>query len=199
MEENHLSRGPSLRPWALCVAVMIGPSLLVWTVRLSALFAGCAPGPGACHGIPLGAGLRDALNLAWVVSTSSLLLVGLSLAATLLAFRAYRPLTGTLSLLSLPILTPMLPILVVLSARYDGCAVSPDGIGSCALWGASMGMAFHNAAIARDTVFGIVPYTFALTVMLGVLGFFFARPKAPPEPHPMAKMRHSLGEDDRFE
>ena len=93
----------------------------------------------------------------------------------------------------------MLPILAVLFSRYDGCAVSPDGIGSCELWGASMGMAFHNAAIARDTVFGIVPYTFALTVMLGVLGFFFARPKASPEPHPMAKMRHSLGEDDRFE
>lgn len=188
-----------MRPWALCVAVMLGPSLLVWTVRLSALFAGCAPGPGRCHGVPLGAGLRDALNLSWVVSTSSLLLVGLSLAAMLFAFRACRPLTGTLSLLALPILTPMLPILAVLSARYDGCAVSPDGIGSCALWGATMGMAFHNAEIARDTVFGIVPYTVALTFMLGVLGFFFARPKPPPEPHPMVKMRHSLGEDDDLE
>jgi len=59
MEENHLSHGPSLRPWALCVAVMIGPSLLVWTVRLGALFAGCAPGPGLCHGVPLGAGSEE--------------------------------------------------------------------------------------------------------------------------------------------
>jgi hypothetical protein len=197
MEElrHASSRQISLKLWALVVAVLVGPSLLVWTVRLTALFAGCAPGPGTCRGMALGAGFRDALGLAWVASTNSLLLVGLSLAATLFAFRACRPLLGTLSLLTLPILTPMLPIVAVLVSRSDDCAVLSDALGSCQLWGAGMGMSFHNAAIARDVVYSIVPYTFALAVMLGILGFFFARPKAPPAPHPMAQMRHNLGDD----
>lgn len=189
---RHVS---SLRLWALVVAILIGPSVLVWTVRLTALLAGCAPGSGLCRGMALGAGLRDALGLAWVVPTNSLALIGLSLAATLLAFRACRPLLGTLSLLVLPILTPMLPILAVLVSRHDGCAASMDALGICQLWGAGMGMNFHNAAIARDVVYSIVPYTFALAVMLGILGFFFARPKTPVAPHPMAQMRHSLGDD----
>lgn len=194
-----MSRGPTLTPWALCVAVLLGPGILVWTVRLGALVAGCAPGADLCRGTPLGAGLRDALNLAWVVPTSPLLLVGLSLAAMLLAFRAFRPLTGTLSLLVLPISTALIPILAVLSARYEGCAVSADALGNCQLWGAAMGMSFHNAEIARDVIFGIFPYTVALTMMLGVLGFFFARPKPPAETSAMEKMRHNLGDNDRLE
>jgi len=199
MDEINASRAPSLTPWALCVTVLLGPALLVWAVRLAALFTGCAPGPDVCHGVPFGAGLRDALALNWVITTSGLLLIGLSLAATLLAFRAYRPLLGTLTLLVMPILAPILPIVAVLASRYDGCAVSNDAIGSCQLWGASMGMSFHNAAIARDVVYAIVPYTFSLAVMLGVLGFCFARPKAPPEPHGMAQMRHQVGDDERYE
>ena len=180
-------------PWALCVAVLLGPPVLVWTVRLGAMAAGCTPGPGVCHGMGFGAGLRDALAFSWVVATSSFLLVTLSLAATLLAFRALHPLLGTISMLMLPILSPVLPIVAVLSARYNGCAVSTDAFGNCHLWGAAMGMSFHNAAIARDVVFAIVPYTIALTAMLAVLGFCFARPKAPPASHSMAQMR------DRFE
>jgi len=199
MDEINAPRTPTLTPWALCVTVLLGPAVLVWAVRLAALFAGCAPGPDVCHGIAFGAGLRDALALNWVVDTSGLLLIGLSLAATLLAFRAYRPLLGTLTMSVMPILAPMLPILAVLASRYDGCAVSNDAIGSCQLWGASMGMSFHNAAIARDVVYAIVPYTFALAAMLGVLGFCFARPKAPPEPHAMAQMRHQVGDDERYE
>jgi hypothetical protein len=198
MEQNR-QRRPTLRPWALVVAVLVGPSVLVWTVRLTALFAGCSPGPQQCHAMALGAGLRDTLGLAWVVSTNSLLLAGLSLTATLLAFRACRPLVGTLSLLTLPILTPMLPIVAVLASRYDGCAVSTDAFGSCRLWGANMAMSFHDATIARDVVYSTVPYTFALAVMLGILGFFFARPKETPAPHPMAQMRHTLGDDQNLE
>lgn len=196
-EIAHSPRLPSLKGWALCVALLLGPSVLVWTVRLAALASGCAPTAGLCHGMALGAGLRDALNLAWVVSTSSILLVGLSLAATLLAFRAHRPLTGTLSMLALPLLAPMLPLLAVLFSRHDGCTLSSDGFGACDLWGAAMGMSFHTAAIARDVVFSIFPYTFALTMMLGVLGFCFARPKTPSEPHPMAHMGDR--DDDPFQ
>jgi hypothetical protein len=195
-EISHSPRLSSLKGWSLCAAVLLGPSVLVWTVRLAALASGCTPGPGLCRGLPLGAGLRDALDLAWVVPTSPLLLVALSLAATLLAFRARRPLTGTLSMLALPILTPMLPIVAVLFSRYDSCAISSDGLGACELWGAAMGMSFHNAAIARDVIFSIFPYTFALTMMLGVLGFCFARPKLPTQAQQAASMRH---DDEPFE
>ncbi len=180
---------PSLTPWALCVAVLMGPAVLVWAVRLTALAAQCTPGPELCHGLPLGAGLRDALNLAWAVSTNTWILIGLSIIATLSAFRAHRPMLGTLTLLLLPVLSLVVPMLAVLLSRYDDCPVSTDGIGSCQLWGASMGMSFHTAAQARDIVYGVVPYTFALTVMLGLLGFFFCRPKITPPPHPMAGMR----------
>lgn len=166
----------------------MGPAVLVWVVRLTALTAQCSPGPQLCHGLPLGAGLRDALNLAWAVSTNTWLLIGLSIVATLSAFRSWRPMLGTLTLLLLPILSLVVPMLAVLASRYDDCPVSTDGIGSCQLWGAAMGMSFHTAAQARDIVYGVVPYTFALTVMLGLLGFFFARPKSPPPP-PRHQMR----------
>jgi len=199
MDEINASRASSLTPWALCVTALLGPALLVWAVRLAALFSGCTPGPDICHGIPFGAGLRDALALNWVITTSSLLLIGLSLAAMLFAFRICRPLLGTLTMLVMPILAPILPILAVLASRYPDCAVSNDAIGSCQLWGAAMGMSFHNAAIARDVVYAIVPYSFALAAMLGVLGFCFARPKAPPELQAMAKMRQQVGDDQRFE
>ena len=180
---------PSLTPWALCVAGLMGPALLVWVVRLTAFAAQCTPGPDACHGLPLGAGLRDALNLAWAVSTSAWILIGLSIIATLAAFRTYRPLLGAMSMLLLPLLSLVLPILAVLLSRYEDCPVSADGIGSCQLWGASMGMSFHTAALARDILYGIFPLTFSLFVMLALLGFFFARPKVTRPPHPMAQMR----------
>jgi len=178
-----MARGVSLRAWAFCVAVLVGPSVLVWAVRLTALFGGCNPGPAPCHGVALGAGLRDALGLAFLVASNSWLLIGLSLAATLIAFRACRPLLGTLSLLSLP-------ILAVLASRYRGC--SAETIGSCQLWGAGMGFTFRDAAAAREVLYSIVPYTFALTVMLGIIGFCFARPKLPAE----AMAPHHLGNDE---
>ncbi len=191
----HTDNRRSLTPWAICVLLLLGPSLLVWIVRLTAFAAQCAPGPQPCHGIPLGGGLRDALTLSWTVSTNTLFLIAVSIVATLAAFRAYRPMLGTLTLLLLPVLSLVLPMLAVLFSRYEDCPVSTDGIGSCMLWGASMGMSFHTAAQARDIVYGIVPYTFSLTVMLGVLGFFFARPRHVPPPHPMAQMRR-FGDDD---
>jgi hypothetical protein len=44
--------------------LLLGPSLLVFLVRLAALGMGCEPGPDFCRGMALGAGLRDALGLA---------------------------------------------------------------------------------------------------------------------------------------
>lgn len=202
MDEDEIPSkpAPKLTPWALCVAMLLGPSLLVWFVRLVTLAAGCAPGPDLCRGVAFGAGLRDALNLSWAVSTNTPFLIALSIVATLCAFRAWRPMLGTVSLLLLPVLSLLLPMLAVLASRYDDCAVSSDAIGSCQLWGSAMGMSFHNAALAPDIIYGVVPYTFSLTLMLGVLGFFFARPRPRQPVHPMAHMGYhgaAHGFDDR--
>lgn len=196
-EGGHPNVRPSLTPWAICVTILLGPALLVWVVRSVAYAAQCAPGPDPCQGMPLGAGLRDVLELAWAVSTNTWFLIAVSIIATLSAFRSWRPMLGTLTLLLLPILSLVLPMLAVLVSRWEDCPVSTDGIGSCQLWGAAMGMSFHTAAQARDIVYGIVPYTFSLTVMLGLLGFFFARPRHVPPPHPMAHMRRF--EDDNYQ
>lgn len=192
MEELDTPNKPRFRAlmvWALCVAVLLGPSLLVWIVRAAAYGANCEPGPAACQGMVLGGGLRDALDLAWAVDTNVTLLIGLSIVATLAAFRACKPLLGTLSLLLLPILSPVLPMLAVWVSRYPDCPVSTDGIGSCLLWGAQMGMTFHTAAGVTDIIYAIVPYTFALTLMLGLLGWFFARPRVRQPTHAMAQMQ----------
>ena len=197
MEEQTTRTGgrfSALMLWGLCVALLLGPALLVWTVRTAAYAAQCEPGPYACSGMLLGGGLRDALELAWSIDTSVTMLIGVSILATLAAFRARKPILGTLSLLLLPILSPVLPMLAVLSAKYPDCPISTDGIGSCELWGAQMGMSFHTAASVPDIIYGITPYTFALTLMLGLLGWFFARPKEPAPPHAMAQMRRFMDE-----
>ena len=63
----------ALAIWGVCVVLLLGPSALVWIVRGAAYAAQCMPGPEPCHGMLLGAGLRDALALAWGVSTNTLL------------------------------------------------------------------------------------------------------------------------------
>ncbi|MBU6297829.1 MAG: hypothetical protein KGJ79_13540 [Alphaproteobacteria bacterium] len=173
-------KNAALTVWSVCVALLLGPALLVWIVRGTALGVQCAPGPELCRGMMLGGGLRDALSLSWIIGTSAFLLIALSLIATLAAFTAHRPLLGTLSMLLLPILAPVLPMLAVYTAKYDGCPVSTDGIGSCVLWGAKMGMSFHTAAGVPDLIYGIADISFALTVVLGILGWCFARPRPKP-------------------
>jgi hypothetical protein len=188
--ETRKSKHLALTIWGVCVAVLLGPSLLVWIVRGVGFAATCAPGPGPCRGMTLGGGLGDTLALAWSVGTNLFVLIAVSFVAMLAAFFARRPMLGTLSLLLLPILTLLLPMLAVYTAKYDDCAVSSDGIGNCALWGAPMGMSFHTAANAADMIFAIAPYCFALAVMMGLIGWFFARPKAPaPQAHMAARMR----------
>ena len=181
----------ALTIWGVCVSLLLGPSLLVWIVRGAALAMQCQPGPQLCRGMMLGGGLRDALMLAWGVSTNTFFLIAVSIAATLAAFVARRPLVGTLSLLLLPILALVLPMLAVLTARHDDCAVNNDGIGNCTLWGAPMGMSFHTAASVPDIIYGLMPFSFSLTLMLGLLGWFFARPREyQPPTHLGAQMRH---------
>ena len=96
---------------------------------------------------------------------------------------------ATLCLIFLPILPALLPTLAVYVSKYDGCEINPDGIGTCMLWGARMGKSFHTAATVPDMIYGVVPYTFALALMIGVLGWFLSRPKPPPAIHATARIR----------
>jgi len=196
MEEQEIippEKHTSLVIWGVCATLLIGPSLLVWVVRGAAFAAACAPGPEPCHGMTLGGGLRDALALAWVVSTNLLFLISVSIIATLAAFFERKPVVGTLSLFLLPLLSLALPALAVYTSMYDGCQVNSDGIGNCALWGAEMGMSFHTAAGVPDTILSMTPYFAALTVMMGLLGWFFAHPyrrKHKTQPRTNMSMRH---------
>ncbi|MBV9542374.1 MAG: hypothetical protein JO167_14020 [Alphaproteobacteria bacterium] len=171
-------RNTALIIWASCVAVLLGPSLLVWIVRGVALAAQCAPGPEPCRGVALGGGLRDALNLAWLVSSNTLVLVAITLAASIAILFNRRPLIATITLLLLPLASLMLPMAAVYSALYRDCQVSEAGIGDCTLWGAQMGMSFHTAASVPWLIYGFAPYSFAIALMLGIVGWFFTRPRA---------------------
>jgi hypothetical protein len=162
--------------WGLCAAVLLGPSTLVWFVRGTALAMGCAPGPALCHGLELGGGLRDTLDLAWLVSLNALFALAISFVAAVLALTLRRPLLAALSPLVLPLAALAFPALAVFASTYSGCQVSEDGIGDCALWGAHMGMTFHDAAQASATLYDVVPYSFALALMVGFIGFLFFRP-----------------------
>ena len=178
-----------LKIWIGCVVFLLGPSLMVWIVRGIAFAARCTPGQQLCHGIALGGGLRDALDLAWTVGDNSLFLITVSLIATVAGLLARRPLLAATTLLLLPLAVLMLPMAAVYSAKYPGCYVNESGIGDCALWGAQMGMSFHAAADVSWQIYGFAPYSFALALMLGLLGWFFTRPKT--VPHATAHTRRT--------
>lgn len=161
--------------WALGAGLLIGPSVLVWIVRLAAL--GCEPGPGLCHGLALGGGLRDTLALAWVIGSNTFLALVIALGSAVLALSVRRPLMASMGLLLLPIAAVALPSLAVVLSTYAGCQINEDGIGDCVLWGAKMGMSFHEAAVASSALYDTVPYSFALALMVGTIGFVFFRPK----------------------
>jgi hypothetical protein len=174
---HDTTKNVPLRVWAVCSVVLLAPSLLVWIVRGVAIGAHCAPGPELCLGIALGDMLRDALAIAWMVGADSLLLVSLALVAALAGVFARRPLLGAMTLLLLPLATLMLPMAAVYSANYPGCSVDENGIGDCALWGSKMGASFHAAANVFWQIYGFAPYTFALSLMLGLSGWFCLRPR----------------------
>jgi len=161
--------------WGLCAALLVGPSVLVWIVRLSAL--GCEPGPGLCHGLALGGGLRDTLALAWIIGSNSFLALVIALVSAGLALSLRKPLMASMGLLLFPIAAVLLPIVAVYASMYDGCQINEDGIGDCVLWGAKMGMSFHEAAVVAAGLSDTMPYSIALALMVGVVAFVFFRPK----------------------
>jgi hypothetical protein len=175
--------------WVLCATVLLGPSLLVWLIRGVGFAAQCAPGPELCRGMTLGGGLRDALSLAWSIGTDLLLTMVLATVSAVACFAARRPLTAIASLVLLPIAPGIIPMLAVVVSRYDGCEINADGIGSCVLWGAQMGKSFHTAATIPDMIYGFVPYSLALAVMISLIGLFLARPKPQPPMHATARTR----------
>lgn len=171
---------PETRPrassvWWFCATLLLGPSLLVWLVRLSALGMGCEPGPDLCRNIAIGGGLRDTLDLAWLIGSNSLASLGIAFAAAIVALRLRRPLLASLSLMILPLAALVLPTLAVSTALYSGCEANEAGVGDCVLWGARMGMSFHSAALAPWIVYGVVPYSFTLALMVGAIGLLFFR------------------------
>src|SRR5262249_41705032 len=183
-------RNPALLLWAAATAVLIGPAVLVWIIRAVGYVEACPPGPALCRGMPLGFGLRDALALAWALPTNSLLMLVVAVAATIAGLFARRPLLAAGGLLILPVAALALPMLAVASAKYDGCTVDESGVGDCMLWGANMGMSFHTAAQAAGVVFDFFPYSFALSLVLGLLGWFFSQPRpARSHAHAMARAR----------
>lgn len=166
----------ALCAWGLCAAVLLGPSVLVWFVRGTAFAMGCMPGPDLCRGMTLGGGLRDTLDLAWLISLNGLFALAIAFAAAVIALILRRPLLAALSPLVLPLAALAFPTLAVFASTYSGCQVNEDGIGDCTLWGAHMGMTFHHAAQASQTIYDVVPYCFALALMVGFIGFLFFRP-----------------------
>jgi hypothetical protein len=173
----------------VCIAVLLGPAVLVWLVRAVGFAAQCAPGPDLCRGIALGGGLRDALALAWAVGTDLLLTVVLAVVAAIACFASRRPFLGATCAFLLPVVSPVLPMLAVFVSRFDGCEINPDGVGTCILWGATMGRSFHTAAAIPDMIYNFVPYSFALALMVSILGWFLTRPKPRPPIHATARIR----------
>lgn len=184
--ETHLARNI----WIACIALVLGPSLLAWSVRLTALAAQCAPGPDPCRGMTLGGGLRDALDLAWIVNSDTLLLIAVALIASVACLFARRPLLAASTLLLLPLAALIAPMMAVYSSMYQGCPVSEAGIGDCTLWGAQMGMSFHTAASVPWLIYGFAPYSFALSLMIGAIGWFLLRLRPP--------MGHATANPHRF-
>ena len=170
-------RRRALIMWVLCVLVLIGPSLLVWAVRGVAFAYHCTPGPDLCHGMPLGGGLRDTLNLAWFAGVNTTLTLAIALVAAVAGLCERKPLMAALSIIVLPLAALLLPTLAVLMSGYDGCKISESGVGDCTLWGGKMGMAFHTAAQTTGLVYDFMPYAVSLSLMLGLVGFLFLRPK----------------------
>jgi len=162
----------------LCLTVLLGPSVLVWAARGTGFVAGCASEPQLCHGTTFGWGLQASLTLAWWIGTKVVLLIALATITAAACFAMRRPLAAGLALLFLPILPSLLPMLAVYVSRYRGCDINPDGIGVCMFWGTAMGKAFHTAATVPDLIYGFVPYSFAIALIVGVVGWFVTRSRA---------------------
>lgn len=170
-------RRREIAAWLVCVALLVVPSVLVWFVRGAAMAMSCDPTPDLCRGMALGGGMRDTLELAWFVGLDTLLCVGIAFLAAIAALKARRPLLAALSMLLLPILALGLPAFAIYTVTTADCMPNEAGVGQCLLWGAKLGMSAHDAILAENALFDLVPYTFSLALMVGMVGFLFFRPR----------------------
>ena len=165
------------RVCALAIALLTLPSIVVWVVRGVAALLHCLPQARACSAFPIGMAFDYSLGAAWFLGANALLCMALAFVAALAALWARRPLLAALNMLLLPIAAVLLPTFAVYSSLYPGCEANEAGVGSCILWGASMGMNFHNAAIAQSMIYDFVPYSAALSLMILAIGLLFFRPQ----------------------
>ena len=167
------------RIWLVLSLGLLAPSIGVWLLRGTAFAFHCVPGPQPCSALPawmpLGQSLRGALDLAWALALNDNLLLAGGIAAAVAALCARRPVAAFVSAVSLAPASLLLPVLAVSSATYAGCAANEGGVGDCRLWGTSMGMSFHNAAVAPWVLYTLAPYCAAAAVMLGLVGLIFVR------------------------
>lgn len=167
------------RLWLAGLAIMLVPSLAAWVVRGIGLALQCDPSGAACIGSPfdaaLGAALRGTLDLAWLVSTTVPLTLGIAFLAALAAIVALRPVSAALTILIAPLAALLLPTLLVSFTTYEGCQVNPDGLGDCKVWGETMGMSFHNAASAPQLIYTYTPIIVAGALVMGLLGWIVLR------------------------
>ena len=165
----------AMRLWLAGLAVLLVPALAAWIVRAIGFALHCEPGATACLGAPfdgvLGAALRGTLDLAWLVSTTVPLTLGITFLAALAAVVALRPVSAALTVLIAPLASLLLPTLVISVTTYDGCQINPDGLGDCKVWGESMGMSFHTAATAPQLIYTYTPIIVAGALVVGLFGW----------------------------
>lgn len=163
------------RLWLIGLAVLLVPALAAWIVRLIGLALRCDPSAAACLGAPfdavLGTALRTTLDIAWLVSTTVPLTLGIAIFAALAAVVALRPVSAALTLLIAPLAALLLPTILVGFTKYEDCQVNVDGLGDCKVWGESMGMAFHTAASASQLIYTYTPVVVAGALVVGLLGW----------------------------
>lgn len=149
--------------------VLVAPALALFVLRTIAALQFCVPGPGPCGTFTFGALFSDLLALSWIIPTHTVLLLSVALAATIAGLAARHPIPAALCLLTLPILSLLMPLAAVLSVRYADCNLEAAS-GTCMLWGADMGSSFRVAADVWPTIFAFIPYTWSLALLLWLIG-----------------------------
>jgi hypothetical protein len=179
--------------WLFVVAALTLPVTAAWIVRGIFAVAGCEPAAAACMSDPanaiLAAAFKATLDIAWLMGSMPELTLGLTTLATVAAIIGLRPIHAAVTVLVVPLAALLLPVWLVGSTAYPGCAVNEAQVGDCILWGAHMGDTFHNAAIAPSLIYTYTPFAVAGALVAGLLGwivYWGARQMAKP-PHPFKR------------
>jgi hypothetical protein len=161
--------------WAYTLAAMLVPVLAAFALRGIAYAMHCEPAAASCFAPPfatmMGAALKGLLEFAWFTGATLPITMCLTVIAGVAAIAAGRPLAASGSVLMAPLAALLLPVALVGMTTYEGCAIDRNGIGECVLWGQSMGVAFHKAAIAPELLYSYTPLCVSGAVMAGLLAW----------------------------